>query len=110
MWIGDSMSLFVVATDAPGVELHHLNIEVGWPERQYLVFFDEVKLEADRLIGQPGQGLAGMFEALNSERLLVTAMSVRLGNYPLKQAPSYAYARSHLSLPISLPLFAPCRC
>ena len=96
----EGMSLFVVDTDAPGVELQPLNIDVGWPERQYLVFFDEVQLDADRLIGQPGQGLAGMFEALNSERLLVTAMSVGLGNYALKKAVTYANERKPFGVPI----------
>ncbi|MFC4253061.1 acyl-CoA dehydrogenase family protein [Sinimarinibacterium flocculans] len=96
----EGMSLFVVDTDAPGVQLQPLNIDVGWPERQYLVFFDEVRLDADRLIGLPGQGLAGMFEALNSERLLVTAMSVGLGNYALKKAVAYANERKPFGVPI----------
>ncbi len=96
----EGMSLFVVDTDAPGVELQPLNIDVGWPERQYLVFFDDVKLDAGRLIGNPGQGLAGMFEALNSERLLVTAMSVGLGNYALKKAVAYANERKPFGTPI----------
>ena len=96
----EGMSLFVVDTDAPGVELQPLNIDVGWPERQYLVFFDDVALGADRLIGREGQGLAGMFEALNSERLLVTAMSVGLGNYALKKAVAYANERKPFGVPI----------
>ena len=96
----EGMSLFVVDTDAPGVELQPLNIDVGWPERQYLVFFDEVELAADRLIGKPGEGLAAMFEALNSERLLVTAMSVGLGNYALKKAVAYANERKPFGVPI----------
>lgn len=96
----EGMSLFVVDTDAPGVELQPLNIDVGWPERQYLVFFDDVELAADRLIGNPGQGLAGMFEALNSERLLVTAMSVGLGNYALNKAVAYANERKPFGVPI----------
>ncbi|MAA73334.1 MAG: acyl-CoA dehydrogenase [Salinisphaeraceae bacterium] len=94
------MSLFVVDTNAPGVELQPLNIEVGWPEKQYLVFFDEVQLAPDRLVGDPGQGLAGMFEALNSERLLVCAMSVGLGNYALKKAVAYANDRKPFGQPI----------
>lgn len=96
----EGMSLFVVDTDAPGVELQPLNIDVGWPERQYLVFFDGVELGPDRLIGEPGHGLAGMFEALNSERLLVTAMSVGLGNYALKKAVAYANERKPFGVPI----------
>jgi alkylation response protein AidB-like acyl-CoA dehydrogenase len=96
----EGMSLFEVNADAPGVELQPLNIDVGWSERQYLVFFDDVELGADRLIGNPGQGLAGMFEALNSERLLVTAMSVGLGTYALKKAVAYANERKPFGVPI----------
>jgi len=94
----DADRMLVVARTQ--VELQPLNIDVGWPERQYLVFFDDVKLDAGRLIGNPGQGLAGMFEALNSERLLVTAMSVGLGNYALKKAVAYANERKPFGTPI----------
>jgi acyl-CoA dehydrogenase len=75
----EGISLFVVDTDAPGVELQPLNIDVGWPERQYLVFFDDVELDAGRLIGQPGQAgaHANMAKLLDS-RAAVKAVEAAL--------------------------------
>lgn len=46
----EGISLLVEYTDAPGVELTPLNIDAGWPERQYMIVLDDVKLDVDRLL------------------------------------------------------------
>ena len=55
------LSLFVVDTDAPGVRTARIPVEVGIPERQFTVFFDDVQVPADRLVGGVGAGLRALF-------------------------------------------------
>ena len=62
----EGISLFVLDMKTPGIQLTQLNIQVETAERQYMVFFDNVKLPADALIGEAGKGAKLMFEGLNS--------------------------------------------
>ncbi|MBE3558093.1 MAG: acyl-CoA/acyl-ACP dehydrogenase [Ktedonobacteraceae bacterium] len=94
------LSLFVVDTRSAGIELQKLNINVGWPEQQFLVFFNDVVLPADALIGKEGAGTKYLFDGLNPERLLVAAMSVGIGNYALRRAVEYAKIRAPFGKPI----------
>lgn len=94
------MSLFVVDAKDPNIKLQALNIQSEAPEKQFLVFFDDVRVPADNLVGEEGRGLAGMFDSLNSERLLVAAMSVGTGDYALKKAVDYANTRAPFGRPI----------
>ncbi len=64
------LSLFVVDTDRPGLEKTVLPVEITAPEKQYTLFFDNVQVDADRLIGAEGEGLRQVFFGLNPERIL----------------------------------------
>lgn len=96
----DGMSLFVVDMKNPDIKLQQLNIQVETAERQYLVFFDNVKLPADAVIGEPGKGAKLMFEGLNSERLLAAGAAIGLGDYALSKAVAYANERKPFGKPI----------
>lgn len=96
----EGMSLFVVDMKAPGITLQPLNIQVETAERQYMVFFDNVHLPADALIGEAGKGARLMFEGLNSERLLAAATALGLGDYALQKAVAYALQRKPFGKPI----------
>jgi len=96
----DGMSLFVVDMKTPGIKLQQLNIQVETAERQYMVFFDNVKLPADAVIGEPGKGAKLMFEGLNSERLLAAGAAIGLGDYALSKAVAYANERKPFGKPI----------
>lgn len=96
----DGMSLFVVDMKTPGITLQKLNIQVETAERQYMVFFDNVTLPADALIGQAGKGAKLMFEGLNSERLLAAAAALGIGEFALKKAVAYALDRKPFGKPI----------
>lgn len=96
----EGMSLFVVDMKTPGITLQQLNIQVETAERQYMVFFDNVRLPADALIGEAGKGAKLMFEGLNSERLLAAAAALGIGEYALKKAVAYAQDRKPFGKPI----------
>ncbi|MGQ0501862.1 MAG: acyl-CoA dehydrogenase family protein [Panacagrimonas sp.] len=94
------MSLFVVDMKTPGITLQPLNIQVETAERQYMVFFDHVRMPADALIGEAGKGAKLMFEGLNSERLLAAAAALGIGEYALKKAVAYSLERKPFGKPI----------
>jgi acyl-CoA dehydrogenase len=96
----EGMSLFVVDAKDPNIRMQALNIQAEAPEKQFLVFFDEVRVPAENLVGEEGRGLAGMFDSLNAERLLVAAMSLGTGDYALKKAVDYANTRAPFGKPI----------
>ena len=96
----DGMSLFVLDMKTPGIKLQQLNIQVETAERQYMVFFDNVQLPADAVIGEPGKGAKLMFEGLNSERLLAAGAALGLGDYALGKAVAYSKDRKPFGKPI----------
>lgn len=94
------LSLFVVDTKSPGIELQPLDIGITMPDRQYSVFFTDVRVPADRLIGAEGEGFRYVFDALNSERLLAAAWALGVGDYALEKAVVYARERAPFGKPI----------
>ena len=96
----EGMSLFVLDMKTPGITLQTLNIQVETAERQYMVFFDNVRLPADALIGEAGKGAKLIFEGLNSERLLAAAAALGIGEYALKKAVAYSLDRKPFGKPI----------
>ncbi len=61
---------------------------------------DEVEVDDDALVGPDGAGASVMFDALNTERLLVAAMALGLGEYALGKAVAYARERAPFGRPI----------
>ncbi len=94
------LSLFVVETDAPGLEKSRLPVSVALPEHQYTLHFDDVRVPASRLIGTEGDGLRQVFHGLNPERITGAALCVGIGRHVLDQASSYAGDRTVWDVPI----------
>jgi alkylation response protein AidB-like acyl-CoA dehydrogenase len=98
---GDAeLSLFVVDTDAPGLQREIIPVEICAPEKQFTLFFDDVAVSPDRLIGSEGGGLAPLFAGLNPERILSAALLNGIGRYALGRASSYANDRQVWGVPI----------
>jgi alkylation response protein AidB-like acyl-CoA dehydrogenase len=95
-----ALSLFVVDTDAPGLVAQPLPVSVALPEQQFTLFFDDVRLGADRLIGTEGDGFRQVFHGLNPERVTGAALCVGIGRYALDQATRYANNRVVWDRPI----------
>jgi alkylation response protein AidB-like acyl-CoA dehydrogenase len=94
------LSLFIVETDAPGLERQPMQVEVVLPEKQFVLFFDDVELSADHLVGAEGDGLRIVFQGLNPERILGAALLNGIGRYALERAAAYANERSVWGVPI----------
>jgi alkylation response protein AidB-like acyl-CoA dehydrogenase len=93
-------ALFVVPTDAPGFSFQPIDMDILMPEKQYLLFLDEVRLPADALVGDESAALLQLFAGLNPERIMASAMAVGSGRYALDKAVSYARERTVWNVPI----------
>lgn len=93
-------ALFVVPADAPGFSYRPIDMDIVMPEKQYLLFLDDVKLPADALIGDESAGLLQLFAGLNPERIMAAAMAVGSARYALDRAVGYAKERTVWSVPI----------
>jgi alkylation response protein AidB-like acyl-CoA dehydrogenase len=75
-------------------------MEVVSPESQWMLYFDDVRLAADALVGDEDTGLPALFTGLNPERITVAAMSCGTARYALAQASGYAASRQVWGRPI----------
>jgi alkylation response protein AidB-like acyl-CoA dehydrogenase len=92
--------LFVVPTDAAGVEYKPIPMEMLSPELQFQVFLDDVRLSGDALVGDEDGGLVQLFAGLNPERIMAASFSTGLARYALGQATKYANERAVFGQPI----------
>jgi alkylation response protein AidB-like acyl-CoA dehydrogenase len=96
------LSLFVVDADAPGLERQPIAVEIAAPEKQYLLYFDNVEVPADRLIGEEHDGLRQVFYGLNPERITGAALCNGIARYALDRAAQYARDRVVWGVPIGM--------
>src|SRR5688572_17495915 len=94
------LSLFVVETDAPGLVKNLIPVEMVSTEKQFMLFFDNVRVEADQVLGTIGDGLRQVFSGLNPERITSAAVVNGIGLYALEKAARYARERKVWSVPI----------
>ena len=94
------LSLFMVDADATGLQRQHVPVALRQPEKQWTLYFDDVIVSADRLIGGENQGLVALFDGLIPERIMVAALSAGIGRYALEKAVAYAKQRAVWGVPI----------
>ena len=95
-----ALSLFVVPTDSPGLSFQHIDTSIVSPDKQFTLYFDDVRVGHDALIGIAGNGLRQVFDGLNPERILVGALCGGIGRYAIDKAAHYAKDRQVWSTPI----------
>jgi alkylation response protein AidB-like acyl-CoA dehydrogenase len=94
------LSLFIVDTGAAGLTAQPLPVSVTLPERQFTLFFDDVRVPASRLVGTEGNGFRQVFHGLNPERITGAALCVGIGRFALDKAAKYASERTVWDTPI----------
>lgn len=92
--------LFVMPTDAPGLEFTPIPMDFVSPELQFQVFIDDVRLPADALVGDENGGLAQLFAGLNPERIMAASFATGLARFALTKATAYAKDRTVFAAPI----------
>jgi alkylation response protein AidB-like acyl-CoA dehydrogenase len=94
-------ALFIVPTDAPGLEYRPIEMEIVSPERQFFCYFDDVEVPAENVLGGSlDAALPALFAGLNPERITVAAFSVGTARYALARAARYAKERTVWEAPI----------
>jgi alkylation response protein AidB-like acyl-CoA dehydrogenase len=93
-------SLMIVPTDAPGFTYQPIEMDIVSPERQFTLFFDDVRLPADALVGSTDAGLAQAFAGLNPERIMAASLSTGLARYAVERAAEYLRTRQVWGQPI----------
>lgn len=95
-----ALSLFILPSDAPGLTYRKIDSALMVPEKQFTVFYDDVRLPPEALIGQPGAGLKQVFVGLNPERVSCAAINNGIARYALGRGAQYAKERQVWKVPI----------
>jgi len=98
---GESYATFVVEKDAPGFTMGPKMRGIGWrglDTRE--LYFDDVWVPAEHLIGDPAMGLGQFLSTLEVGRISVAALSLSLTQAVLDMATSYAAQRVQFGQPI----------
>ncbi len=64
------------------------------------VFFDDVVIPADALVGEEGRGFRYILDGMNAERILIAAECIGDGRFVLERAVAYANEREVFGRPI----------
>ena len=96
---GDSgargVSMLLIPTDAPGFSRTPLERKMGWwASDTATLYFDNVRVPAENLIGPENQGFLVIMTNFNSERMAMAASMEALGRVCLEEAVRWAQQRS----------------
>src|SRR4051794_10754038 len=96
-------SLCLVDVDAPGFTRDAIPMPYIGPDKQWTLFFDDVELEEERLIGGEGGGLGPVFDGLNPERIMGAAVACGAGGRGPDKAGADAKERARWGAPVGAP-------
>ncbi|SFP59176.1 acyl-CoA dehydrogenase [Geodermatophilus dictyosporus] len=98
---GRGISSFVVDATAPGVSLGAKDVKMGqsgaWTSE---VFFDDVRVPADALVGEEGRGYAKALTVLSRGRLHIAGLCVGMAQRVLDESVAYAATAKQGGAPI----------
>ncbi|MGW5053794.1 acyl-CoA dehydrogenase family protein [Actinokineospora sp. NPDC004072] len=93
-------ALFIVPVGAPGFTFQQIPMDIISPDRQFSLFFDDVALPGDALVGSEDAALMQLFAGLNPERIMAASFAVGMGRFALEKAVDYAKTRTVWKEPI----------
>jgi acyl-CoA dehydrogenase len=97
----DGMSVLIVdMNDAKGHGLTIRPIRTMINHATTELFFDDLKVPAENLIGQEGQGFRYIIDGMNAERILIASECIGDGRFFIDRASAYAKDRSVFGRPI----------
>jgi alkylation response protein AidB-like acyl-CoA dehydrogenase len=96
-----TISMFVVDTDLPGLTITPIAKLGLHPYPSCMVFFDDVRLPADALLGGLDQGWPHLATSLNRERLAISAMCTGMAQAALDVARRYVGERHQFGRPLA---------
>jgi glutaryl-CoA dehydrogenase (non-decarboxylating) len=96
------MSAFILDMHSPGVSKVDMKHKMGWhacPTSE--IFFDNVKIPLENLLGNEGEGFAYMMGSLDNTRLTAAAGAVGVCQAFIDEAVKYAQERVQFGQPIA---------
>jgi acyl-CoA dehydrogenase len=94
----EGMSVFLVDTKSKGIDMRPIRNMVNHETNQ--VFFDNMEIPAENLIGEEGKGFRYILDGLNAERILIAAECIGDGFWFTEKATKYAGERVVFDRPI----------
>jgi acyl-CoA dehydrogenase len=97
----DGLSVFLVdmrAAVGNGLEIRPIKAMINHNTTE--LFFDNLRIPADSLIGQEGRGFRYILDGMNAERILVASECVGDGKWFVKKSVAYANERQVFGRPI----------
>ena len=94
------LTLFACALPQERIRSVRVNVLAPAFEYQWTVFFDDLILSEEELLGEAGRGSRVLFDGLNPERLIVAAQAIGIGRWCLERAVAYARQRAVFGMPI----------
>jgi len=97
-----SLSLIVVPSDAPGLYIGPAEKKMGLRgSPTHAVTYEQVRVPAENLIGEEGQGLIQALSVLDGGRIGIAALSVGLAQAAFEEAVRYSRERQAFGQPIA---------
>jgi acyl-CoA dehydrogenase len=97
---GDGLSVFLVDMREAGDRLTIRPIPTMMNHGTTEIFFDDVEVPADALIGEEGRGFRYILDGMNAERVLIAAECIGDGRWFVEKARRYASERIVFGRPI----------
>ncbi len=95
----DGLSVFLVdIRGLEGLEVRPLRMMMNHSTNA--LFFDDVEIPADSLIGEEGKGFAYILDGMNAERILVASESIGDGRWFVQKAVAYSSQRVIFGKPV----------
>jgi acyl-CoA dehydrogenase len=96
----DGLSVFLVDMRDRGTSLTINPIKTMLNHATTEVFFDDLEVPADALIGEEGQGFRYILDGMNAERILIAGECIGDGRWFIAKASAYASEREVFGRPI----------
>ena len=94
----EGLSTFLVDLSTPGIEVRPSSTMINYDTNE--VFFTDVRVPAENLIGEEGKGFRYILDGMNVERILVASEAIGDGRWFVDRASSYATERVVFDRPI----------
>jgi len=96
------ITAFIVDADTPGIRLGKIEEKMGIKASDTRpVFFENVRVPAENVLGEVGHGFRIALEILNSGRLGLAAASMQAARHIMREAIAYARTREQFGKPIA---------
>ena len=96
------ISLLLIPMDSPGVSRTKLDKKQGWwCSDTATIYFQDVKVPVENLIGKENQGFAPIVSNFNNERLGMASLALAAAKVCFQEAAEWAFARHTFGKPLA---------